>query len=120
MAVLKSPRNSRNKKKWAQQYSLTRQKLDYRFEERKSARSAHDLHLFLRDSAHWVVMSGEVPTYNPQEAILNEVKSAPLIIRYGSNHFDSTRPHPLILRKQLRRPSTRENLMTLLNSRTLV
>ena len=122
MAVLKSPRNSRQKIKWAKSYALKTPKLNYQLEERKSATIQHKLNLFLRDSAHWVVSSGKIPQREPlrfSESI-GMTRNTPIIIRYGDKFFDPTRSHPFVLRKYFRQRTTRENLTTLINSTTLL
>jgi len=119
MAVLKSPRNSRNKARWAKQYALNSTKSHHIIEERKHPRIAHRLQVFLRDSAHWVSPTGSLPDENAGIPAGRDTSRPPRITKYGRNTFDSTSPHPLIFWKHLSSKSGRKRAFLLINNKNL-
>lgn len=90
-------------------------------EERKNAKVAHKLQLFLRDASHWetrvTIPARSLPSWylptNPP------VRPQP-IISYGRNTFDSTSTHPTLFRKHLRSPRSRERFLSFLSAPALL
>lgn len=119
MAVLKSPRNSRNKNKWASQYALKSRTPSYLTQEFRHPKRAHQLQVFLRDSAHWVSpidRDPARPVINPNDPVDGR---PPVHIRYGKKSFDTSTIRPVIFRKYFHSKSTSERLFLMINNRNL-
>lgn len=117
MAVLKSPRQTRNKKAWALKYANKQPSSLHIIEERKNAQIAHKLHLFLRDASHWETRLSFPPQTLPLSEPLPRLAVRPEpIITYGRNTFDSTSTRPMLFRKHARFESTRERYFSLLTA----
>lgn len=114
MAVLKSPRQTRNKLKWAQRY-VKRQHLSYvKFEDRRDPRARHNFSLFFQNYAYWVINTRFV-----QPRLLIRTEPNPslklrqnMYLSYGKRGFDTSRTAPLIARDALnvKRSTTRRRL----------
>ena len=120
MAVLKSPRNSRKKGKWALAYSASIQPTIQSLHEHKTPRSKHKFHSFLRASTHWVSTadhSSQSQFWLPE--FVEGVKP-PVNVKYGRRTFDSSRPNPLIFRAYFRSKTSSQRLNTLVNADHLV
>ena len=118
MAVLKSPRNSRNKGKWASAYALTSKNSNHQILHRKQIKISQKLHNFLQESAYWTSKPG-----NPSTPELSTPKSSTELLPrpnqflvYGGKRFDSTLTSPLLFRKYLRHSTAKKRFFHLLNS----
>ena len=111
MAVLKSQITTRNKKRWAKQYALKSFKLNYKAEERVHLRTVHRLQTFLRDSAPMLKLKALAKKTTHTKSV-----RPPVIIRCGSQKFDSTVTNPVIFRQHFRLSSSRKRLFVLVNS----
>lgn len=117
MAVLKSPRNNRKKKQWAESYAVKVHKsLPWVDERVKSLpRVKHSLQLFLRDSSHYVVnttSSERPPVWFPEDYINERPQT---FIRYGMNVFNAASTHPRPFRQHFSSKDTRRRFVYLLN-----
>ena len=115
MAVLKSPRNSRNKGNWASSYKLSNLPSYKTISEKPNAKVLHKLSRFLRDSSHWTVTTPHQNSQVTRTGLGIDKNRPPVWITYGLNRFDSTSTHPTVLKKYSRTGSLRERYCILLN-----
>jgi len=118
MAVLKSPRNSRNKNIWARAYVKSSKTSNYQIMTRKDIKAAHKLHLFLENSAHWtsnvkITNADKLP--EPRQTEELPIRPNQFMV-YGNKRFDSTRPSPLLFKNHLRKSLHKIRFYHLLNS----
>ena len=120
MAVLKSPRNSRQKKKWAATYVLSNSRPDYRLTEKKQARIHHKLQLFLQDKICWTAKKDAANKSLPEgPAVPKEKENKPRpyqYLVYSTRRFDVTLTSPLFLRQHLRSSRNKKRFFHILNS----
>lgn len=88
-------------------------------EERKNAKIAHKLEIFLRDQAYWVESTpttSKRPRILPYPVIDEPLPQAPeTVIKYGKKSFDTARKNPLLLNRQLKTASAKKRLFRFIN-----
>lgn len=112
MATLKSPRNTRKKKRWALSYAQRVRTKNIDLAGVPTLRSKHKLQTFLRNSAYWVVSESANDT--PSTSFLPDfIKNdkPPVYIKYGVNTLDYTKVYPFVLYEDLREPEAPSRLV---------
>ena len=112
MATLKSPRNTRKKKRWALAHSQRVHTKNISLAGVPTLRSKHKLQTFLRNSAYWVVSESTKDTGNTfllPDFIKND--KPPVYIKYGSNILDYAKIYPFVLHEDLREPHAPSRLV---------
>jgi len=127
MAVLKSPRNSRNKTRWAKQYALNSTKSHHVIEERKHPRVVHRLQVLLRNSAHRLNReNARKDSLLDQSTVIpncpNPIPSIPSLVnkKHALEDLDSASTYPLLFRQHLNSGLSRRKLFILINSKNFL
>ena len=120
MAVLKSPRNSRNKSKWSLTYRKSTNLSLSTLYLKKSPRSKHSLQKFLTVADHWVSESTVSSNENFWLPEYVEGIKPPLVIKYGRSTFNLLTPYPLIFTQYFRSKNDAQRFHFLINSDSLV
>ena len=111
MAVLKSPKQIRNKAKWSQRYKNSFSTMFTHVEDRSGPRVYHRSHHHLLNSSHWEY-SSSVPKSEPSSGLSPQ----PLTQGTKTSRFDATELRPIVFRKHLKYSVTRERLFQHLNA----
>ena len=111
MAVLKSPKQVRNKAKWSQRYKNNSPTLFTSVKDRVGSRVYHKSHHHLLNSSQW-----EYSSSLPKSEFSSGLSSHPLTHKIKAERFDPIELSPVIFRKHLKRSITRERLFQHLNA----
>ena len=122
MAVLKSPRNSRHKRRLSASFALQFRNARSRLLTKHQLRVEHKLHLFYVNRAYYLASPKAVipkaligvPCEKPQKPIRPD-----LVVRYGKHSFNTTDTHPIPFRRHLLQTTHKERLFILMNLHSL-
>lgn len=115
MAVLKSPRNSRHKKRLALVFAAQNQQNAARLLPKRTLRLDHKLHLFYTNRAYYLSkLSAKRKEALESASRANRARPSD-VIHYGKHRFTVSDVHPLPLRRHFRDKSSKERLFLLFN-----
>ena len=119
MAVLKSPTNNRNKRKWFNSFALlTSKSTSYRsLQSRKSIRITHKFESFLSNSAygrHVNKANKNWRFYLPEEDFTS-IRRPRKTLKYGPRLFDTHRAYPTLFKSRFNVKGIRENYFYISN-----
>ena len=111
MAVLKSPKQVRNKAKWSQRYKNNFPNIFIHVEDKSGPRVHHRSHHHLLNSSQW-----EYSPSVPKKELSSALSSQPLTPGTKTSRFDASELRPIVFRKHLKYSVTRERLFQHLNA----
>jgi hypothetical protein len=120
MATLKSPRNSRKKKNWAQSSGLKALNKPVNLNGKLRPRSRHHLQSFLRNSAHWVVSepasTNQLSPWLPEHI---EDSKPPVYVKYGRKSINYSTVYPFVFHRESRDAESSANIIFWSNSQNV-
>lgn len=122
MAVLKSPRNTKNKDQWASKYVLKTRAPIKRAEEKRRLRGSHQLEYFIWKYADWTTRDGisDYTLLEPRPDTDEEKVRIRRDIKCGIYRFDSTLVNPPITKRHLREKYCRRKTLIIVSGDLLV
>ena len=117
MATLKSPRNTRNKRQWAQQSAFVISQSPSSLRRAPILRSQHRMHRFILRSMQSVVNNPDQPAKLSEKLVKHtDEATSHLLTTYGKRTLNNVSVHPTLLSYEMRLAPARFRFVAWSNS----